>query len=567
MIICGLKITHDGSIAVIKENKLLFSLELEKVNNNLRFESIEDTDIISDELAKFGLSVDDIDVFALDGWGGNDQEALAIQPRLTIGKDHNFLSAFSQKQQYQLGVAQYTENSLQEDILKPMHFSGLKIKDREFDYESYSHVAGHVMSSYCTSPFAAANENAFVLIWDGGMYPRLYHFDQGNHTVKNLGPLFLLIGNIYTIFSQHFGPFKVSTGFAKDSLSIAGKVMAYIAYGKVQPELINLFDDIYREHYTKPMGFANIFANEFKKAIKGKGYSDSDILRTFHQYVEQLLVEKLQKKIKRSGFETENLCIAGGCGLNIKWNSAIRSKQIVKNVYVPPFPNDSGSAIGVACAAYINATKKSAIDWTVYSGPDVITSKPVEGWSSKTCDIKELAALLHEKDEPVVVLNGRAELGPRALGNRSIIAPAVSPRMKSILNKVKQREDYRPVAPICLEEKASQYFDPGSHDPYMIFDHIVREEYRTIIPAILHLDDTARLQTVNSEDNPEIAELLREYEKLSGLAVLCNTSANFKGKGFFPDVHSATSWNETNFVWSNGILYEKDEKINFQDNK
>lgn len=565
MIICGLKLTHDGAIALIENGKLIFCIEMEKLNNNNRFTEINDTSIIEDILQKEGYSLSSIDYFAIDGWGGDNEDALAIQPRLEIGKNNNKLSALNCGEHYSLDIASYREKTLKDDVCSYTSFSGLKIKDSTFDYYSSSHVSSHILSAYCTSPFAEGNESSYVLIWDGGMYPRMYLFDAETNKIENMGPIFLLIGNIYTIFSQHFGPFKVDSGFAKDSLSIAGKVMAYIANGEVRAELFEHFEDIYKEYSNTPMGFANIFAKEFKKRIEGKMFSDEDILMTFHVYIEKLLISKIEKKIKRTGQRSSNLCLSGGCALNIKWNSSIRKSSMLSNVYTPPFPNDSGSAIGAACGLLFSKTGDLKLDWNVFSGPEIIENEPKEGWYSELCTVKELARLLHESDEPIVVLNGKAELGPRALGNRSIIAAPTSPYMKGILNKIKKREAYRPVSPMCLEERAEAIFTPGTYDPYMLFDHDVKKEWHDKIPAIMHIDGSARLQTVSSKQNLVIEELLREYEKHSSIPILCNTSANFNGKGFFCDVYSATKWDQTNYVWCNGHIYKRKEVIDFKE--
>ena len=168
-----------------------------------------------------------------------------------------------------------------------------------------------------------------------------------------------------------------------------------------------------------------------------------------------------------------------------------------------------------------------------------------------------MAEILHVFDEPMVHISDRAELGPRALGNRSIIAPAVNPSMKVRLNQVKNREEYRPVAPICMEEEAAAIFSPGNSDPYMLFDHKVKPEWMDKVPAICHIDGTARLQTISRDSNPRVYELLAAYKELSGVPVLCNTSANYSGKGFFPDVESVIKWDKVNMVWSNGKLYAK----------
>jgi len=556
MIVCGLKLTHDGAVALIEDGKLISCIEVEKLANSPRHSSIDDASVIPGLIEAAGIQPEAVDLYAIDGWGGYDQTALALQPRLEIGEANNRLSAKDGPTALTLDVAQYEERAAKDDLLRPYRFSGLAMRGKTVDYASYLHVADHVSSAYCTSPFSASGDSSYVLVWDGGMYPRLYYFDAERVAVENLGPLFLLVGNVYSIFSQHFAVFKVAGGFAKDDLSIAGKVMAYIAKGNQQEELLAHFDRVYREHYDQPMGFANKFAKTIRGLVSQDEFSDDDILASFHVFLERLLVDKLAKKLARLRRPSSNLCIAGGCGLNIKWNSAIRASGLFKAVHVPPFPNDAGSAIGAACCAMIRESRRCTLDWSVYGGPKIIANTPAPGWSSRVCPIGELARILHESGKPVVFLQGKAELGPRALGNRSILAAATSAAMKDELNRIKQREDYRPVSPICLEARAASIFDPGTPDPWMLFDHRVRGDWVGRIPAVRHLDGTARLQTVNHDENPVVASLLDEYEKLSGIPLLCNTSANHRGRGFFPDVRSATEWAGTSRVWCEGILYE-----------
>jgi carbamoyltransferase len=154
-----------------------------------------------------------------------------------------------------------------------------------------------------------------------------------------------------------------------------------------------------------------------------------------------------------------------------------------------------------------------------------------------------------------VVLTGRAEIGPRALGHRSIIAPATDAAMRDRLNDLKQRAHYRPVAPVCLEDAAPSVFAPGTRDPYMLFEHRVRPQWLDRVPAVVHVDGSARLQTVGP-DNPVLFELLTAYHERTGIPVLCNTSANFNGSGFFPDVASAARWGQVGRVWSDGALFQ-----------
>lgn len=557
MVTCGLKLTHDGAISLIDNNKLLFSIEMEKINNNPRFTEILHTKVIGEVLASENCKISDIDLFVVDGWGGYDHDSLAIQPRLKIEENYNFLQIDSPYGLQEIAIAQYRERSIKSNIFEKFEFHGLPLFEKALHYQSYHHVAGHIMSAYATSPFAARRESSYILIWDGGMFPRLYYFDAQKNEVENLGPLFLIIGNIYSIFSQHFGPFKVNQGFAKDSLSVAGKVMAYIALGELRSDLFAHFEAVYNENYTTPMGFANVFANEFKRRIAHNDYKDEDILYTFHVYLENLLVEKLKKKISRYPKATNNFCYAGGCALNIKWNSAIRNSGIFNEIYIPPFPNDSGSAIGMAALGSYSESGEAALDWSVFSGPKVIANSYTEDWSKSECSIEQLAKIIYENDEPIIFLDGRAELGPRALGNRSIIASATSMKMKDILNDIKNREGYRPVAPICIEEEAASIFIPGCADPYMLYDHEVKSEWQSKIPAVCHLDGTARLQTVAKSEDRMISRLLQSYFEISGIPVLCNTSANLKGCGFFPDIESVMKSDIVNYIWHDNMLYEK----------
>jgi carbamoyltransferase len=277
-----------------------------------------------------------------------------------------------------------------------------------------------------------------------------------------------------------------------------------------------------------------------------------------HDFLGELLVERLPSTVRQwKGNGPWHLCLAGGCALNIKWNSALRGLSCFDDVWVPPFVNDSGSAIGAAALGMIRHSGLGSLSWDVHLGPDMLTTANPGGWTANPCDIRQLAAVLHETGRPVVVLSGRAELGPRALGGRSILAAATTADMKDELNRIKGRESYRPVAPICLAREAPRIFAPGTPDPYMLFDHEVRPEWVSRVPAIVHLDGTARLQTVDESSAHDILELLTHYHQLSGIPLLCNTSANYNGRGFFPDVASAMQWGRVDRIWSDNTIHQR----------
>ncbi|MDM1553020.1 carbamoyltransferase N-terminal domain-containing protein [Chryseobacterium indologenes] len=563
MIICGIKITHDGGISLIDNGKLIFSIEMEKVNNNSRYSELNDLSVVEELIQSKGYRLEDIDLFAVDGWHADQS------------KSESSLTVSSGGREIEIKVAGYNEKELKDNNLSPMKYSeGLVLGDKSYPYHSYRHVVGHILGTYCTSPFSQKKENSYVLVWDGGQYPRLYFIDAEKKEITNKGPLFFLMGTIYGIMGHYFGPYKKTEEELAEErekmeldgyfggLSVAGKIMAYIAYGEVKQDLLQVLPQLYDSVFEISNLLEHKFCKEISDYVKDKDYSDADVLLTIHHFIQNKLIESLEKKIEKDNLPATNLCFCGGSALNIKWNSAIRSSGIFKEMYVPPFPNDSGSAIGTACAAMWDQTDLHTVDWNVYCGPGIIENDMVEeGWQKEECTLAQLAQLIHEKKEPVVFLNKNAEAGPRALGNRSLLAVATDLSIKKCLNEVKGRENFRPVAPICLLERASEMFDPGCDDPFMLFEHEVREEWLDKIPAICHLDGSARLQTVAQDSHSvEIRTLLEEYEKLSGIPLLCNTSANLNGKGFFPDVKSACQWGKLNYVWCGNVLYSKLDK-------
>ncbi len=563
MIICGLKLTHDGAIALIDDGKLIFSYEMEKLNNNARFSNLLDLDLrfLSSLLKDNGYKIEDVDKFVLDGWGEYNKETTDNENRVSsfFTKIKDLLGL-----EFEIEFGKYGMLVKDENVLEEQSFSYPK---NNFSYNSYLHISGHLMSAYCTSPFAAKQEDSFVLVWDGGMLPQCFYFNSDTKEIDNLGPIFHIKGDSYASFASNYNPF---TNFEGEGLSIAGKVMAYIAMGICVPEVLTFFNetfnrnegDILKDNITDLNTLVERSTNLLKEFVIYGEINDVkpvDLMATYHVFLQDILLIKLKGLMERYPMKKKNICMVGGCALNIKWNSAIRNSGMFRDVWVPPFPNDSGSAIGAACSEMVKHTDRLALDWNVYSGPFLNEFQENDFWTSTDCSISELAKIIHDFNEPIIFLNGRAELGPRALGNRSILSAPVSSKMKGKLNEIKGREDYRPVAPICIVEDGPAIFSPGTPDPYMLYDHKVREEWIDKIPAITHLDGTARLQTVSADSNLEIYTLLQEYKKLSGVPLLCNTSANHSGKGFFPDVQSVIDWGKVNAIWSNGKIHVKKE--------
>ena len=562
MLRCAIKLTHDGTVAVADGVRLLASIEMEKLGNRPRWSKITNLVAVERVLADLDISPRDVDRWIIDGW------VAGKRLRVRSG-EHNTLS---------LAVADYQETGPDSDILAPRQGDGLVIGGVNLSYTSYCHVAGHVLGTWAASPFARTLNRVFVLVWDGGMFPRLYRVEPRERSIACLGPLFHLLGHAYPLAGRHFGPFGDIWSSARNpENSVAGRLMAYVALGSPRPDLVaelqRLYrlahgdripgDDVERDFRTDcdGSGKSNDVHRLFTALASGghcDGVTDADVLLAIHQFLDRLLVERLAARLALLGITTPvDLCFAGGCALNIKWNRSLRASPMVRNLFVPPFPNDSGSAIGMlACELFRHGD--GALEWSVYGGPELRHERPPsDTWSARACGMADLAELLDASGEPIVFLHGRAELGPRALGHRSILASARDALMRDRLNRLKGREWFRPVAPVCLEHRAEDIFDPGGRDRFMLFEHLVRPGWVERIPAVVHHDGSARLQTVAAGDEPMLFDLLTEYERRSGVPVLCNTSANNSGCGFFPNAASAARWGGCRFIWAEGTLYTR----------
>jgi carbamoyltransferase len=554
MLICGAKLTHDGGVALLDDNKLIFSIETEKLDNNQRHFNIPDMDLLFRLIRDHGYDPLAVDHFVFDGWRKTERVK-------TWGG-----------QQVRIETAPYRRG-----LVHPELFRSYRLRTLDLDYLSYHHYAGHVASALCTSPALARGEDSYVVCWDGAMFPYLYHYSTAENRIRDLGPLFRLIGLAYQTLANRYRPFDGELVFP-ELLALPGKIMAYVATGRPSEAGHKMFGEAYAQAHAEVFGDGPVpdednsdvnghrMLEAMRSRVQDVDAAPEDMIATVQDFLGDLLVTALAAAIKADGRRARNLCLVGGCALNIKWNRAIRDSGVADEVWVPPFPNDAGSALGTACCALLEhlpaAAPGKALDWDVYAGPELVPSLAADGWASRPCTLAELAGVLHAQGDPVVFLTGRAELGPRALGHRSIFAPAVDAAMKDRLNDVKQREPYRPIAPICLAHRAADVFDPGTPDPYMLFDHEVRGQWRDLIPAVCHLDGTARIQTVTRACEPQVFELLTAYEQLSGVPLLCNTSANHKGAGFFPDVRSAMEWGRIPRIWSDGRLYERIDNMN-----
>jgi carbamoyltransferase len=223
-----------------------------------------------------------------------------------------------------------------------------------------------------------------------------------------------------------------------------------------------------------------------------------------------------------------NLVFMGGCALNSSANTVL--PDMFDNVWIMPNPGDSGSSLGAAAALYGHH-----VNWTIpYLGHNISGEYPIK---------QALEDILNNKI--TAVASGRAEFGPRALGNRSILADPRYPEIQGIVNKIKQREPFRPFAPVVMEEYAHDWFDMNvDSSPYMQYTFKCKRP--EIIPSVVHVDETSRVQTVNKIQHPGLWELLRLFYEETGVPVLLNTSLNIKGQPLLNDTNDIVQWQELN---------------------
>lgn len=261
-----------------------------------------------------------------------------------------------------------------------------------------------------------------------------------------------------------------------------------------------------------------------------KGVSDYDIAASVQAITEEYLLGTARWIY--NNLPSDNFIFMGGVALNCVANSKIAKSVPFGNMWLMPNPGDSGSAIG-AVAAYT----KTHLNWTTpYLGTDI----------DRPFDINRIVRELLE-GKVVAVANGRAEFGPRALGNRSLLCDPRGPNAKDRMNSLKRRQAFRPFAPAVLAEHADTYFEmPVKSSPYMQF--VARCRVPELLPGVCHYDNTSRVQTVTAQDNPKFRQLLEAWYNASGCPILMNTSLNIKGEPLVNSWEDALRWSQINGV-------------------
>lgn len=399
---------------------------------------------------------------------------------------------------------------------------------RTFEWTYQDHHAAHAASAFFVSPFDAAA----VLTLDGRGESATASYSTG----ESLGLTRLAdvrmpnsLGLFYEEITEHLGFLRASDEYKVMAMASSGKP----AYVDALRQRVQWHGD---GHFTTRLGgWADLLgpARRRGEPLESRHWN---IAHSLQKVLEETVLEMVRWLYEKA--PGPNLCLAGGVALNCVMNARLRDEGPFRHLWVQPAAGDAGTSLGAALLASApnpDHSRRSPPMEHAYWGP-AYGEADIEAflrWArvpyQRIRQWDDVAALL-EQGRILGWFQGRMEFGPRALGARSVIASPISPDMQARLNELKDREDFRPVAPVVLEERAADWFERGHTSPFMLFVFQVRPEKASRIPAVTHADGSARVQTVNRHQNPAYYDLLHAFERRTGVPVLVNTSFNTRGE-------------------------------------
>ncbi len=490
---------------------------------------------------------------------------------------------------------------------KKFLFENLKRHDKKFDdinkIKFSEHHFSHAASAFYPSPF----KEAIVLTLDGvGEWATTTVAIGKENRLKILKEIYFphSLGLLYSAFTYYTG-FKVNSG--------EYKVMGLAPYGKpkykelIIQKLIDLKEDgsfkLNMKYFNYATGltmtnknFSNLFGQPVRDPKK-------DLLKEFHmdiassiQAVTEEIILRLTKNIANE-YNIKNLCLAGGVALNCVANGKVLKQKNFENIWIQPAAGDAGGSLGAALAYWHSELDNPRNDVKdkmkgAYLGPKYENDYIEKKLKSLNANFKkktdsEVSLLISKElanNKIVGWFQGRMEFGPRALGGRSILADPRSDKMQKELNlKIKFRESFRPFAPSVLREDVNEWFDLDCDSPYMLLVSEVKKDKqismtekdkmlfgidklnvkRSSVPAITHVDYSARIQTVHKDTNPKYYNLIKEFKKITNCSVLVNTSFNVRGEPIVCSIEDAFNcFMGTNLdilAIENFILYKDDQ--------
>ncbi len=509
-LILGLHLSHDGSAALVKNGRLIKAISIERISRKKKD-------------SKFTLDVFNY-LFENTGHTLNDVDRVALSDFSEESSEHIFIcNEKGEKQSLFLNQRLSGNDTLNYFIQIHGLIKSLTV---------IPHHLGHCASSYYTSNFS----KSLCFSMDSSGYDSransMSAIGIGNKLTAIRCPN-MMVGNAYARFTESLG--------IGSSLFKAGSTMGLSSYGKVSFKALTNAEFFGRRSSLDKEGHYDDFCDKIWAELSGqtrnfdKSLSDSrramniaaDIQFIFEQsVVKNIIIEKRDLEGEQNTI-FDNLCLSGGSMLNCNTNSLIKKNCGFRNIHLFPGCGDDGLSVG--CALYV-AHHILNEPRTNYSNADIsylgnATEESFPGSSPLDLDlISDIIA----QDGIVAWHRGRCEFGPRALGNRSILANPTSRKIRDILNhKIKKREWYRPFAPSVLESYCNDYFDFDGVSPFMLFTAKVKNPN---LHGITHVDGTARMQTVNELDNPVYFDLINRVYSKTGIPMVLNTSLNGDGE-------------------------------------
>lgn len=488
-----------------------------------------------------------------------------------------------------------------------------KLIRKELNYKGEiiypEHHESHAASAFFPSPF----ERAAILTIDGVGEWATASWGTGIKNKLGIKSELLFphsLGLLYTAFTTYTG-FRANSG--------EYKVMGLAPYGepKYKDKILNHLIDLKKDgsfkmdmryfNYCQGLtmtseAFHDLFGGPPREPESPLTQRDMDLARSVQEVTEEIML-RMARHV-RNETEENNLCLAGGVALNCVANGKIFKEKIFDHIWIQPAAGDAGGAVGAALYAWYQEMgyprsshgQKDSQKGT-YLGPSYSGSY-IENWFSKKegvyhkadrDSIPAIAAEFLAEGKVVGWFNGRMEFGPRALGARSILGDPRNIKTQSVLNlKIKYRESFRPFAPSCLVEDVSEYFDMDSESPYMLLVAPVRQSRRidmnkeqedlfgieklnvprSDIPAVTHVDYSARIQTVSADDHPQFYNLINEFKKLTGYGLVVNTSFNVRGEPIVctpEDAYICFMRTQMDVLFIENYVFYKEEQAEFKE--
>ena len=515
--------SHDTSAALMVDGQVVAIGEQERFDRDQHTKHFPHL-AIAYCLEEAGVGIDQLDAVAFAHHAGVDLVRGAAD-------------AVARAAPKRLAAQAYTDSRL---VLKERSFR------RTWGYRGRVYHVGHHRAHAASAFFSSPFDRAAVLSLDrgGDFLSTTMSIGEGNRLselgmVRNPHSL----GEIYTAFTWLLG-FRPNAD--------EGKLMGLAPYGRDV-----LAKDIRDLIHLGPDGRFKVNLRWFRYQREGDPFSRRGLARfgpprvpeseitERHQdlaYAAQDLIEEAGLHVARALHEATGmtrLCLAGGVALNSVMNARLLAETGFEEMFVQPAASDAGNALGAAAWVWhqeLGHPRSWRMEhpfwgpsWTEREMAGAFTARGLE--FRKVADPPAEAARRIADGKVVGWFQGRAEIGPRALGNRSILADARRPDMKDIVNeRIKRREGFRPFAPSVLDERGSEYFERYSHNPFMLLVLPVRPDKRSIIPSVTHVDGTGRMQSVTAGFNADYHRLISAFDRLTGVPVVLNTSFNLRGE-------------------------------------